>query len=52
MRRVTIAVIGNGKTTRANLEALLADFADSVDEVKIETVYGTAPSDGLSWTQQ
>jgi hypothetical protein len=52
MRRVTIAVIGNAKTTRANVEALISDVVDSVDEAIIATVYDQAPSDGIVWAEQ
>lgn len=52
MRRVTIAVIGNAKTTRANLDALLSDFMDAVDEVKLALVYEESPSDGQTWAKQ
>jgi hypothetical protein len=52
MRRVTIAVIGNAKTTRANVEALISDVVDSVDEAIIATVYDKNPSDGILWAEQ
>ena len=52
MRRVTIAVIGNAKTTRANVEALISDVVDSVDEAIIATVYDQTPSDGILWAEQ
>lgn len=52
MRRVTIAVIGNAKTTRANLEALINDVVDSVDEASLVTVFNDTPSDGLQWATQ
>jgi hypothetical protein len=52
MRRVTIVVIGNAKTTRANLEALISDVVDSVDEAIIATVYDKDPSEGLIWAEQ
>jgi len=52
MRRVTIAVIGNAKTTRANVEALIGDVVDSVDEAIIATVYDQKPSDGILWAEQ
>jgi hypothetical protein len=52
MRRVTIAVIGNAKTTRANVEALIGDVVDSVDEATIATVYDQAQSDGQVWVEQ
>lgn len=52
MRRVTIAVIGNAKTTRANLEALISDVVDSVDEAIIATVYDKDPSEGIVWAEQ
>jgi len=52
MRRVTIAVIGNAKTTRANVEALIGDVVDSVDEATIATVYDQAQSDGQVWAEQ
>lgn len=52
MRRVTIAVIGNAKTTRANLEALINDVVDSVDEASLVTVYKDTPSDGVQWATQ
>jgi len=52
MRRVTIAVIGNAKTTRANVEALIGDVVDSVDEAIIATVYDKEPSDGILWAEQ
>jgi len=52
MRRVTIVVIGNGKSTRANVEALISDVADSSDEVTIATVYGSKQSEGQVWAEQ
>jgi len=52
MRRVTIAVIGNAKTTRANVEALIGDVVDSVDKAIIATVYDQAQSDGQVWAEQ
>lgn len=52
MRRVTIAVIGNAKTTRANIEALIGDVVDSVDEAIIATVYDQEQSDGQVWAEQ
>ena len=52
MRRVTIAVIGNAKTTRANVEALIGDVVESVDEAIIATVYDKEPSDGILWAEQ
>jgi len=52
MRRVTIAVIGNAKTTRANVEALISDVVDSVDEAIIATVYDQTQSDGIIWAEQ
>lgn len=52
MRRVTIAVIGSAKTTRANVEALISDVLDSVDEATIALVYDTEASDGQVWAKQ
>jgi len=52
MRRVTIAVIGNAKTTRANVEALISDVVDSVDEATIALVYDKNPADGVTWAEQ
>lgn len=52
MRRVTIAVIGNAKTTRANVDALISDVVDSVDEATIVTVFESEQSDGQTWAQQ
>ena len=52
MRRVTIAVIGNAKTTRANVEALISDVVDSVDKAIIATVYDQVQSEGLIWAEQ
>lgn len=52
MRRVTIAVIGNAKSTRANVEALITDMADAMDSVAIATVYNEKQSDGQVWAQQ
>jgi hypothetical protein len=52
MRRVTIAVIGNAKTTRANVEALISDVVDSVDEAIIATVYDKTQSEGIIWAEQ
>jgi len=52
MRRVTIAVMGNGKTTRANVEALIGDVVDSVDEAVIAIVYNEKKSDGAEWAYQ
>ena len=52
MRRVTIAVIGNAKTTRANVEALISDIVDSVDEAAIVTVFDKKQSEGQIWAEQ
>lgn len=52
MRRVTIVVIGNGKSNRSNVESLISDVADSMDEVTIATVYGTKQSEGQVWAEQ
>ena len=52
MRRVTIAVIGNGKTSRANVEALLNDTIESFDETHVALVYDKAPSEGVVWARQ
>jgi hypothetical protein len=52
MRRVTIVVIGNAKTTRNNVEALISDVVDSVDEADIAVVYDKVPSDGQTWAAQ
>lgn len=52
MRRVTIAVIGNAKTTRASVEALISDIVDSVDEAAIVTVFDKKQSDGQIWAEQ
>lgn len=52
MRRVTIAVIGNAKSTRANVEALITDMADAMDSVAIATVYNQKQSDGQIWAEQ
>lgn len=52
MRRVTIAVIGNGKTTRANLEALLEDVVDSVDEASLCLLYDSDTSEAQDWALQ
>ena len=52
MRRVTIAVIGNGKTTRANVEALIGDTIDSVDELNLALVHQGELSEGQVWAKQ
>ena len=52
MRRVTIAVIGNGKTSRANVEALLNDTIESFDESYIALIYDKTPSEGVTWSKQ
>lgn len=52
MRRVTIAVMGNGKTTRANVEALISDIVDSADETIVAIVYDETKSDGVTWAYQ
>jgi hypothetical protein len=52
MRRVTIAVIGNAKSTRANVEALITDMADAMDSVALATVYKDKQSDGQIWAEQ
>lgn len=52
MRRVTIVVIGNGKSTRSNVESLISDVADSMDEVTVATVYNTKQSEGQVWAEQ
>jgi hypothetical protein len=52
MRRVTIAVIGNGKTTRSNVDALLSDMVDSVDQMSIIVIYDKTMSEGVVWAKQ
>jgi hypothetical protein len=52
MRRVTIAVIGNGKTSRANVEALLNDTIESFDETFLALIYDSTPSEGVTWSKQ
>ena len=52
MRRVTIAVIGNGKTSRANVEALLNDTIESFDETYVALIYDKTPSEGVVWAKQ
>ena len=52
MRRVTIAVIGNGKTSRANVEALLNDTIESFDETYLALIYDNTPSEGVTWSKQ
>lgn len=52
MRRVTIAVIGNGKTSRANVEALLNDTIESFDETHLALIYDNTPSEGVTWSKQ
>ena len=52
MRRVTIVVMGNGKTTRANVDALLDDMLDSVDEMRVAIVYDKEMNQELTWVQQ
>jgi len=44
--------MGNGKTTRANVEALISDVVDSVDEAIIAIVYDEKKSDGVEWAYQ
>lgn len=51
MRRVTIAVIGNGKTSRANVEALLSDFLESVDKADL-AVLANHQSEAATWAIQ
>jgi hypothetical protein len=52
MRRVTIVVIGNGKTTRSNVDAILSDFVDSVDQAGLIVVYDKEMSQGAVWAKQ
>lgn len=52
MRRVTIVVIGNAKTTRANVDALIGDIVDSVDEAAVVTVFDKKQSEGQIWAEQ
>lgn len=47
MRRVTTAVIGNGKTTRANVEALLGDIWESVDMAVLAVL--SKDSEAVKW---
>ena len=51
MRRVTIAVIGNGKTSRANVEALLGDIFDSVDQATVSFLADSG-AEGSTWAKQ
>jgi len=44
--------MGNGKTTRANVEALISDIVDSADETIVAIVYDEAKSDGVTWAYQ
>lgn len=52
MRLQTIVVVGNGKTSRANVEAILGDAFLVNKEVKINFVARTTQSEGLTWAQQ
>ena len=52
MRRVTIAVIGNGKTSRANVDTLLNDTIESFDETHLALIYDNTPSEGVTWSKQ
>lgn len=52
MRRLTAVVIGNAKTTRANVDALLKDVADSSDEFDVAFVYGETKSEAQVWADQ
>jgi len=47
-----MVVIGNGKTARSNVDALLSDFVDSVDQVGLIVVYDKEMSQGAIWAKQ
>lgn len=50
-RNVTVAIFGNGKTTRSNVEALIGDFKDAVDSLEL-VVSGAYVGDGGVWILQ
>lgn len=50
-RNVTVAIFGNGKTTRSNVEALIGDFKDAVDSLDI-VISGAYVGDGGVWVLQ
>jgi hypothetical protein len=52
MRRVTMVVMGNGKTTRSNVEALLSDIIDSADLATLAVVYDKTMPEGAVWADQ
>jgi hypothetical protein len=47
-----MVVIGNGKTARSNVDAILSDFVESVDVADLVLVYDQKPSDGAVWAKQ
>lgn len=51
MRRVTMVVIGNGNSSRANIEALIGDFLDSVDKADFAYV-SSKKSEGVTRAEQ
>lgn len=53
MRLRTIVVLGNGKTSRANVDAILGDaITVHKDSVQFAFVSRSTQSEGISWAQQ
>jgi hypothetical protein len=55
-RNAFVAIVGNGKTTRSNVEALLSDFKDSVDSltliIHVKADLTTGVSEGVDFAKQ
>lgn len=50
-RNVAVAIVGSGKTTRNNVESLIADFKDAVDSLTI-LLPTTDVTEGMIWAKQ
>lgn len=49
-RNVAVAIVGSGKTTRSNVESLLADFKYAVDSITLIVPENAA--EGITWAVQ
>jgi hypothetical protein len=52
MRLSTIVIVGNGKTSRSNVEALLSDAFLLNKDLIVNFVSRTSQSEGITWAQQ
>lgn len=55
-RKTYVAIVGNGKTTRSNVEALIGDFSEAIDDltliIQVKPESEEATTEGSTWVLQ